>query len=117
MSLVADENIDTEIIEELRETGYEILSISENFPGIPDEEVLKIANKYNAILITGDKDFGELVFRRGQANKGVILIRIFGVPQEEKTRIVLEAFEHHETDFMESFTVIGKNKIRIKRLI
>jgi len=116
VNLVADENIDTEIIAELRGRGYEILSISENFSGIPDEEVLEIANKYNAILITGDKDFGELVFRRGQANKGVILIRIFGVPQEEKARIVLEVFELHKTDFMENFTVIGKNKIRIKRM-
>jgi predicted nuclease of predicted toxin-antitoxin system len=117
VKLVADENIDTEIIIGLRNKGYEVSSIAEDFSGIPDDDVLKIANERNATLITGDKDFGELVFRRGQTNKGVILIRIFGIPQEEKTHMVLEAFAQHAEDFPENFTVIGRNKIRIKSMI
>ena len=114
MNLVADENIDIEIVRGLRDAGYDILSIAEDFFGISDEDVLEIANKHNAILLTGDKDFGELVFRKGKVTKGVILIRVLGVPQEEKTRIVLEVFKQHAKDFIESFTVISKKKIRIK---
>lgn len=55
MNLVADENIDSEIIDGLRDRGYEILSIAEDFSSIPDEEVLKIASEHNATLITGIK--------------------------------------------------------------
>ena len=116
MNFVADENIDTEIIHGLRVGGFSILSIAEDSSGVSDEEVLEIANKHAAVLVTGDKDFGELVFRRGMFSKGVVLIRIFGVPQEEKVRIVIDAFTNHASDFTESFTVIDKRKMRIKRL-
>lgn len=116
MIFVADENIDTEIIVELRESGFHVLSISEGSPGIPDEDVLETANDHKAVLLTGDKDFGELVFRRGMASSGVVLIRIFGVPQEEKARIVIEAFRDHADDFVENFTVINKKKMRIKKM-
>lgn len=122
MNLVADENIDIEIVRGLRDAGYDILSIAEDFFGISDEDVLEIANKHNAILLTGDKDFGELVFRKGKVTKGVILIRVLGVPQEEKTRIVLEVFKQHAKGlrsrlplFFKSFEVMREknNKIGI----
>ncbi len=116
MIFVADENIDIEIIVELRERGFHVLSISEDFPGIPDEDVLKTANDHKAVLLTGDKDFGELVFRRGMVSSGVVLIRIFGVSQEEKVRIIREAFRNHADDFVENFTVISKKKMRIKEM-
>ena len=116
MNFVADENIDTEIIDHLGNAGYEIFSISEEFPGVPDEDVIKITNKHNAILLTADKDFGELVFRKGEVIKGVVLVRIFGVSQQEKTQMILNASNSHAGDFDERFTVISKKKIRIKRM-
>ena len=116
MNFVADENIDTEIFMSLRAAGYPILSIAEDFAGIPDENVLKVANDHNAILLTGDKDFGELVFRRGLIVKGIVLIRIFGISQEEKAQLVLDAFRYHADDFVNNFTVISKKKIRIKKI-
>ena len=114
MNFEADENIDTEIIDHLRNAGYDIFSISEEFPGVPDEDVIEITNKNNAILLTADKDFGELVFRKGEVIKGVVLVRIFGVSQLEKKEMVLDAFNNHAEDFAQRFTVITKKKIRIK---
>ncbi len=116
MNFIADENIDIEIIEILRKAGYTILSISEDFPGISDEEVLEITNNHRAILITGDKDFGELVFRRGKVTNGVVLTRVFGITQEAKARMILDVFINYANEFMGNFTVIGKNKTRIKRM-
>jgi predicted nuclease of predicted toxin-antitoxin system len=116
VKFIADENIDLEIIKELRNKGFDIFSIAEESPGIDDEDVLQITNNHNALLLTGDKDFGELVFRREKAVNGVILIRLIGIPQEEKARIVLETFRNHASDFNKSFTVIGRKKIRIKRI-
>lgn len=116
MNFVADENIDTQIIDHLRNAGYEVLSISEEFPGVPDEIVIEITNRYNAILLTADKDFGELVFRKGEVIKGVVLTRIFGVSQQEKAQMIIDAFNSYADDFDECFTVISKKKIRIKRM-
>lgn len=58
---VADENFDFGIVKILREKGYSVLAIAESFSSIPDPQVLQLTNDRNAILLTEDKDFGELV--------------------------------------------------------
>lgn len=116
MIFVADENIDTDIIESLRKYGINIISISEDHPSIPDSDVLEISNRHKAVLITADKDFGELVFRRGEVSEGVILLRIFGISQEQKASLVLEVFKNHLNEFRGCFTVITKDKIRVKKM-
>jgi predicted nuclease of predicted toxin-antitoxin system len=116
VNIVADENLDADIVQCLRNEGHNVLSIADDFPGISDEEVLRIVHRHQAILITGDKDFGELVYHRGRTARGVVLIRIFGVSQMEKAQAVAEAFHLYSADFDKSFTVIGKNKVRIKKM-
>jgi predicted nuclease of predicted toxin-antitoxin system len=116
LKFTADENIDIQIIDNLRENGFEIFSISEDFAGITDDEVLEIANRNHSILLTGDKDFGELVFRQGRAAQGVVLIRLFGISQEEKAEIVSQVFCDYSDKFSGNFTVVGKKKIRIKEM-
>ena len=88
MNLVADENIDIEIIKGLRDSGYNILSISEDFSGIPDEDVLMVANEHDATLITGDKDFGELVYHSSMEHSGVLLLRLEDATGAETLQVV-----------------------------
>lgn len=61
-TIVADESVDYRIVTELRNNEFDIYSIAEQQPSIQDESVLKIACDNNALLLTEDKDFGELVF-------------------------------------------------------
>jgi len=61
--IVADESVDFRIVIQLRQIGLTVYAIVEQQPSIKDEEVLAIANENDALLITEDKDFGELVFR------------------------------------------------------
>ena len=63
MHFVADENLDWPIIVQLRADGHTIIAVVELAPGISDPDVLGIANQQNAVLITADKDFGELIHR------------------------------------------------------
>jgi len=67
VNFVADERVDRQIVEQLREDGHPVIYVSEMDPGIPGEDVLRLANHESAILITADKDFGELVFRQALA--------------------------------------------------
>jgi len=64
MNLLADESVDYAIIAALRNKGFVVRSISEEHPGIKDKEVLSKAILYNCLLLTEDKDFGELTYRR-----------------------------------------------------
>jgi predicted nuclease of predicted toxin-antitoxin system len=71
--IVADESVDSRIVEKLRATGISVFSIAENQSSIMDKQVLEIAVSKNALLITEDKDFGELVFRFQLEHKGILL--------------------------------------------
>ncbi|NBC82501.1 MAG: hypothetical protein GVY19_03875 [Bacteroidetes bacterium] len=63
MQIVADESVDFGIIAGFRSKGFDVYSITENHSGINDPDVLEIANNYNCLLVTEDKDFGELTYR------------------------------------------------------
>ncbi|MDZ4064508.1 MAG: DUF5615 family PIN-like protein, partial [Coriobacteriia bacterium] len=66
VKLLADEGVEARIVERLRVDGYHVEYIAELAPGITDDEVLDRANEGERLLITLDKDFGELVFRLGR---------------------------------------------------
>lgn len=60
MKILADESVDRPVVERLRESGFNVQYIAETDPSISDQEVLDIANKSKALLLTADKDFGGL---------------------------------------------------------
>lgn len=64
MILVADENVDAGIVSALRDASDAVTYVRESDPGIDDEQVLRLAESQGALLLTSDKDFGELVFRQ-----------------------------------------------------
>ena len=72
MNLLVDENVDKSIVDELRQNGHNVLYIAEFAPSINDETVLHQANQNRALLLTEDKDFGELVFRQSLVHYGCI---------------------------------------------
>ncbi|KYF50440.1 hypothetical protein BE08_17255 [Sorangium cellulosum] len=61
--ILADENIAAPIVERLRADGVTVLQVAEIAPTVADSEVLRLAAEHDAIVLTGDKDFGELVVR------------------------------------------------------
>ena len=115
--LVADESVDFYIVKTLRSRGYEVYSIQESNSGISDVEVLKIATQLNALLLTDDKDFGEIVFKQKHPHAGIFLIRFEAKTRIEKLFEITQAFEKHFSDFPGSFTVISDKQIRIKKQI
>jgi len=70
LNCVADENVDRSIVDALRADGHDVWSVAEETKAITDKEVLREASDRIALLLTSDKDFGDLVFRQGKANAG-----------------------------------------------
>ena len=79
MKIVADESLDGRIIDGLRLADHDVLAFAEASPGAADEEVLASADSEGVLLLTVDKDFGELVYRRQLAHCGVMLLRQAGL--------------------------------------
>jgi predicted nuclease of predicted toxin-antitoxin system len=114
MNFLADESVDKAIVECLRENGHLVMYIAEMEPGLSDEEVFQVANKENAILITADKDFGELVYRLKRISHGVVLIRLSGLSTVRKGQIVYATVSKHMKELVHTFTVVTPGIIRIR---
>jgi len=115
MNLLADEGIDRSIVARLRHEGHDVISVAELAPSITDDEVLQRANDEGALLITADRDFGELVFRLGRVHTGVVLLRLSGLPTPAKADVVSEAFRDHAGEFAGAFSLISPGIVRIRR--
>lgn len=114
MNFVADESVDQQIVNKLREDGHSVIYVAEMDPGIPDEDVIGLANQQPAILITSDKDFGELVFRQALATHGVVLIRLAGLSQSRKAEILSSAIRERSSEIPNAFSVVTPGAIRIR---
>jgi predicted nuclease of predicted toxin-antitoxin system len=114
MRIVADESVERQISDALRDEGHDVYAITDETPSIPDEDVLAVANDRQALLITADKDFGELVFRQGLAHHGILLCRLEGQSPEDKADIVQSVFRLYGPDMQGGFSVITPRAIRIR---
>jgi predicted nuclease of predicted toxin-antitoxin system len=115
MNLLADEGVDRPIVEKLRQEGHAVTYIAEISPGIDDATILGQANANNALLLTLDKDFGELVFRQDLVHAGVILIRLAGLQPNTKAELVATVLRDRGTELLNAFSVISPGSIRIRK--
>ena len=76
MKFVADESVDFQIVSRLRSDAHEVLYVAETLSGALDNTLLDQANRQTAVLLTADKDFGDLVFRQRLISSGIVLLRI-----------------------------------------
>jgi predicted nuclease of predicted toxin-antitoxin system len=79
--------------------------------------MLARANRGSSVLITGDKDFGELVYRRRQQNSGVVLLRLSGLTQQRKVAIAVQVFADRAADFAGAFSVVTETAVRVRRKV
>ena len=116
MKFVADENVERPIILFLRSEGYDVFSIAESCYGITDEEILKISNLESRILLTNDKDFGELIFLQKRLSSGILLIRSSLETSEAKVKLVKEILKEIGDKLEGNFVVVSEGGYRLRPL-
>ena len=116
MNFLADENFPGDAVAALRLQGHDVCWVRTESSGISDPEVLTRAQTENRILLTFDKDFGELAFRSGlPASCGIILFRIKTPSGAIVAQKVIAAIATR-TDWQGHFSVIEDDKIRMRPL-
>ena len=98
MRFLANEGVDGLIVAAVRDDGHDVRWMAEEVEGRKDSVVLEAAALDARILITEDKDFGELVYRQRLHHRGVVLVRVDGISNVEKSRIVAVAIREREAD-------------------
>lgn len=113
--IVADENIHGFIIKTLREAGYDVISVAEIASGINDEQGIEMALKYNYLLLTEDKDFGEWVFAHHVKDLSVVFLRYLFGEYKEIAETVVRVLQSQipERPF---FATITTKKVRVRKL-
>jgi predicted nuclease of predicted toxin-antitoxin system len=114
MRFLLDESADLPLQAHLRAHGHEATAIAHEYPGaLDDEQVLDIAVREDRILITNDRDFGELVFRRRLEHRGIILFRL----GDESIAVKIAWLDHVPATYAErlrDFIVINDRGVRVR---
>jgi len=111
---VCDEGVERQVPALLREKGHTVWYVAEMDSGISDTQVLSFCRKQEAILVTSDKDFGELVFRRLETHFGVVLLRLAGTAPEGKARILAGFIAEKGDRIRGAFSVVEPGRTRIR---
>jgi predicted nuclease of predicted toxin-antitoxin system len=116
MRLLADENFPGDAVDALRAGGHDVAWVRSDSPGSSDREILARAQSEGRLLLTFDKDFGELAFRIGlSAQSGIILCR-FSVPSVQHAIRIITSVLASRTDWAGHFAVVEDSRIRLTRL-
>lgn len=116
MRFLFDESADFRLIPYLLSLDHNVHAVSRQYPaGLSDEEVLAVAQNEHRILITADRDFGELVFQKRLQHAGIILMRLPGAAlatKQQRLNHVLTLY----ADNLDKFLVVTVGRVRIRHI-
>ncbi len=112
MRILVDENVPGDVVAALVEQGHDVAWVRMDSPGISDLQVMERAQAEHRLILTFDKDFGELVFRERETVAGVILLRISAPSSAHVARVVATTLESR-ADWEGHFSVVEDDRIRM----
>ena len=116
-TFLADENIPLYVVKQLRKEGYKVISVTEQFAGSSDENILELSSRNKWVIITFDKDFGELIYKQ-KSNKpyGIILMRVTPKSPEYILQLLKWLLLQTNISFEVNFVVLNKDKVRVIKM-
>lgn len=116
MLFLANENFPFPSVKLLREAGYDVKSIAQDFQGISDPEVIQIAQAEGRIILTFDKDYGELLFKNTATKPpAVVFFRFKGLEPVYAGSLLRSVLENQKLELQNCFTVMDENNIRQRK--
>ncbi|MGV3599882.1 MAG: DUF5615 family PIN-like protein [Dyadobacter fermentans] len=110
--ILADENIDHNLIRAIRNAGFDVYSIYESNRGLPDDAIIDFSRNPRRIILTEDKDFGEWVFAHHISDISVIFLRYAFPETETISEILIRLLNERSAGLFGHFTTITTQKIR-----
>jgi predicted nuclease of predicted toxin-antitoxin system len=103
-------------VDALRAAGHDVVCVAEVAPGARDEEVLGLANAQARLILTNDKDFGELVYRDGRVSQGVVLLRFAAEDGRERAARLADVPPSIMERLPGHFAVLSEQGVRLRPL-
>jgi predicted nuclease of predicted toxin-antitoxin system len=116
MQFLANENFPLDVVKALRNDGHDVAWIRTDAPGSKDLDILRRAVAETRILLTFDKDFGDLAFKFGMpASCGIVLFRLQASSSASLAAMVVGAIQSR-SDWAGNFSVVEPGRIRVRSL-
>ena len=115
IKFVVDECTGPKVAAWLGSQGYDVFSVFHQIRGSSDIKILEKANLEKRVIITNDKDFGELIFKNGLPHKGVVFLRLDDERAANKIFCLDKLFTSQIVHLQNNFTVVTENSVRIIR--
>lgn len=112
MRFLIDECTGSKVAEWLRLQDHEVFFVYDEARGMTDDDLLTKASTENWILITNDKDFGELVFRERREHHGVIFLRLEDERAANKIEVLRQLLKNYAEKIPEQFVTVTETKVR-----
>ncbi|QDL97521.1 hypothetical protein FLL57_09465 [Rhodopseudomonas palustris] len=116
MRWLADECVPASLVAALRADGHDVLYVAEMAAGLSDAEVVTMAASDGRLLLTEDKDFGELTVRFGLAVPGLVLLRIDPANAKLQAARLKEAITRHGAELFGRYVVVDETRMRVRPL-
>ena len=115
MRFLADESCDFAVVRALRAVGHDVAAVAELSPRAQDDEVIDLSVREGRILLTEDKDFGQLVYANRRVTGGVIFLRFPARARADLPKAVVELVRRRGERLAGCFVVIQPGRVRISR--
>lgn len=112
--LLLDENIGQSVAQSLINNGYDAVSVVEIGFGMPDTDILKLALQEKRVLITLDKDFGQMIYQSHAEHSGMVLLRLQNESSQNIKMILLNFLNSYDNKMVDKFIVVTEDKIRVR---
>ena len=117
MRFLADECCDAALVDALRSDGHDVLYAIESLRGATDDDILTRAFSERRILLTEDKDFGELVYRFRRPTHGIVLLRFDVTDRVLKIPRLRYLLDQEAERLPGAFVVLEVDKVRVRPLV
>jgi predicted nuclease of predicted toxin-antitoxin system len=114
LRVLVDVGVGRAVEDWFRQNGHDVQSVRDRDPKMDDADILAWALAELRLVVTMDKDFGELVYHSGQPHAGVLLLRLESANGAEKARIVEEIVRIYGDQLPGNFAVYQDGRLRIR---
>lgn len=114
MRFLVDECTGTSVVAYLREAGHDAVAVADVMPEADDEDILNYAVTEERVVVTNDKDFGEMVFRSKRPHRGVVLLRLRDERAENRVRVMEAVLARVSERLLDHFVVATEAGIRVR---
>jgi predicted nuclease of predicted toxin-antitoxin system len=115
MRFLVDECTGPKTAQWLRDQGHEVFSVFDEARGADDDTIIEKAFNENRILITNDKDFGEIVYREQRPHHGIIFLRLADNRAANKIDVMRRLLESYADRLPDRFVVVTETRVRFAR--